>query len=230
MVTCVPLENHADRNTRQSMENFGFPAGTDKVDEPTIKNNNSCFKDLNITMNETVNGEMKEVVIPTRDCCSGYTGTECDILSDPFISTDPCNNKTCPNDPQAQCAVINQCGSQVSIFLNNLGQIVDCGNVVDADNTMETSSGGSSDEPADTSISTISCQGFCDHDPCKDLTCPMYEGRAFCFQSGCDCQPLWILDTGVQVNCTSGMEVNPLIAARARRQALYPTISLSSCS
>ena len=236
-INSLPLEDAASRNTRQ-IPDFGFPTGTDKIDEPTFNNNNSCFDDYNITMNETIFTEegleeMREVTIQTRACCAGHTGTECDILLDPFIASDPCNNRTCLNNPEAQCAVINQCGSQVAVFLNDFGQIVDCNDEDSEDDPSEeqyTTNEVETTNTADTDISTLSCQGYCDHDPCLGQTCPLYAGDAFCFQSGCDCQPLWITSDGVQVNCTSGAEIDPLIAARVRRQALYPSISLSSCS
>ena len=221
LISSLPLEeNDADRSARQTLDEFGFPAGTEMVEErPT----NSCFVDIIKTIVErTLDEETGEITfveirMPTRECCEGYAGTECNELVDPFMASNPCNNQTCPNDPEAQCAVVNQCGSRVPVFLNELGQIVDCGNEDESSSSTQT----------DTNIVTLSCQGFCDFDPCKDQTCSPFPD-AVCFQAGCDCQPIWLLVTGVQVNCTSGAHVDPLESARSRRQAA--AVIPSSCS
>ena len=211
LIAPLPLEQDvaADRHSRGV--GFGFPdAAADQVVKERASN--SCY--ITVTVTETNK--------TARKCCDGYSGIECNILVDPYRSSDPCNNKTCPNDPEAQCAVIKQCGVDVAIFLNDFGQIVDCGEEVDNRDDHDEST---TTNNADTDISTLSCQGFCETDPCKDQSCPSFPD-AFCFQSGCSCEPLWILDTGVQVNCTSGTHMDPILTRRRRQAAIIP----SSCS
>ena len=242
LAQCLPLEVNIDavpaatRDTR-SLSGFGFPT-TENVMEK--RPNNSCYEYFTTTMYENEMNEygeqtMKEVNVTTRRCCENFDGAECNItitqqqLQDPFQATDPCNNRTCPNDPDALCAVVNQCGTEVPIFINLLGQIVDCGETTeqttyDRDSVPPSKHTGSS---ADTDIMTLACQGYCEFDPCEGQTCPPHPD-AMCVQSGCDCQPIWLLDVGVQVNCTTGAYVEPSLSARKRRQAA--AIIPSSCS
>lgn len=217
------------RATRQAEDNFGFGDVKTQDEPPT----DGCYLtvQVNITSQDS---EEQGKTLQTRKCCEGYTGENCNILIDPFSASDPCTGKVCRNDPEAQCAVIVQCGIEVAIFLNDLGQIVeDC-----EDNTARPSEipteeikdsttelSNSSSSVANTNITALSCHGYCDFDPCEGQVCSPFPD-AFCFQSGCDCQPTWFLDTGVQVNCTSGLEIEPSLASRTRRQA---SIIGSSC-
>lgn len=221
------------RSTRQTGDdNHGFPVDLElQPDLPT----DGCFVLVNNTYPSAGSHDGTATFI-SRTCCEGYTGKDCNVLIDPFSASDPCNGKVCPNDPEAQCAVIIQCGVEVAIFLNELGQIID--NCEVDDNTIRPTETTLTDDEsdndnnstnssslADTDISTLACHGYCDFDPCEGQVCAPFPD-AFCFQSGCDCKPTWFLDTGVQVNCTSGLEVEPSIATRTRRQA---TIIGSSC-
>ncbi len=229
----VTIDTVADRNTRSST---GFPSSENVMEK---RPNNSCYKDVTNTMYENEideNGEltMKEVNFTTRRCCDNFGGAECNIsitqqLQDPFQATDPCNNRTCPNNPEALCAVVNQCGAEVAIFINLLGQIVDCGETTEqtSDDKDSVPSPSKLTDGANTDITALACQGYCEFDPCKGQTCPQHPD-AMCLQSGCDCQPVWLLDVGIQVNCTTGDYVDPSISARKRRQAA--AIIPSSCS
>ena len=214
----LPVET-SERYPRD--DGFGFPTGQKTVEERTEK---GCFNTVTrtynvITKEELIDGKIEEITkivnetVETSECCVGYAGVNCNIRIDPFSASDPCTNKTCPSEPEAQCAVINQCGSQVAVFLNEFGEIVEC----DTEDEEET----------DVDIITVSCQGYCTFDPCANQVCESFPDEAQCFQSGCDCEPIWILDTGVQVNCTSGEHVDPLLSVRNRRQAVTAPLPAS---
>lgn len=220
--TGLPLEQDS-KETREISNNFGFPDNIDTIPE---RPNNGCFVLVNKQYIEQVPKEMPggEIVvtnetknITVRQCCEGYSGKECNIpfTNDPFISSNPCREKTCPNDPSAICAVVNQCGQYVPLFLDDFGQIVDC---------------GTEDEPA-ISSNTIACRGFCSSDPCAGQTCAMHP-TALCLTLGCDCEPVWLLITGVRVNCTTGEHIDPLVSRRRRQVSLDPdsTTNPASCN
>lgn len=210
----LPISSSSTRKTRQSDDNFGFP---DDVKTVTDRVNNSCY--VNVTIQYRVlqpdNTYIVNETITTRNCCQGYSGVECNILSDPYLASSPCRDKTCPNDPDAVCAVVSRCGVEVPVFLDEDGQIVDC------------------DDEDETNITTLSCTGYCSVDPCAGLTCEKYPS-AICLTIGCACEPIWLLEDGVSVNCTTGNVIQPDTLLRNRRQVQVElsdsTEKITSCS
>lgn len=195
------------RDARDS-DDFNFPDSTETVERiPT----NSCYVMITNTYNQQdeghhSNGGVRPTNITSRRCCDGYTGEECNIISDPYLAASPCSRTTCPNFPNANCAVISRCGEDIPVFVDEEGEILDCG--------------GNSTVP---NITSLSCGGLCDRDPCEGLTCSSHPS-AICLTSGCSCTPIWLLETGVSVNCTTGEPLTPdqVPHSRKRRQIVTP--------
>ena len=137
----------------------------------------------------------------TFDCCGGYGGVECDQIVDPILAASPCSPLSCPNHPNATCAVFSRCGEDVPVFLSDTGDIVDCG----------------SPNVTQFNVTSFSCSGLCPRDPCADLKCNEHP-NAICLTVGCSCEPVWILETGVSVNCTTGASLTSQEFKRRRRQ------------
>jgi hypothetical protein len=206
----LPVLDH--RNSRQTSENNGFPSNV--VLQTQKAPNNSCF--INVTEefmeevpspdnpHDRMNKTKQRVV---RKCCNGYTGTECNIIEDPYLASNPCNGQTCTNFPNATCSVISQCDEDLAVFLDNEGNILEC---------------DSQNEDYKTNITTtLSCIGYCAEDPCAGLTCQA-QPSAMCLTIGCSCEAIWLLDTGVSVDCTTGQPISPekeLRRTRRRREA-----------
>ena len=159
-----------------------------------------------ITMEE--GKEVKRNVTRTiRTCCDGYTGDDCvELVPTPKPvsrdESDPCNGLECEGNENAFCAVVSKCGRNFPLFLTENGQLAVCAN-----------------QPTD--LNSIVCTGTCTEKPCAGKSCPLFPD-AQCLTSGCDCKAMWILPSGVQVDCLSGEHVSPE-TARNRRQTRDPT-------
>lgn len=193
---------------------LGFPTNV-KVEDESDLPKNSCFvvkttefvKENVILMDGMEVSTEQTTPVTVRECCPGYTGIECNQLTnasvqDPYALSNPCKDKTCPNHPDAVCQVVTVCGEDIPVFLDAFGQILDCENENEQDST---------------SIDTLQCNGFCASNPCAGLTCDMFPS-AVCLVMGCDCEPIWLLDNGVRVDCSSGNPIDPAVSLRKRRR------------
>ena len=211
-VVGLPL-TPAESKSKAKRDSFGFPSNV-QVEE--TRPNNSCYEfdtiqrielvrsrtDPSVYINETRN-------ITVRRCCTGYTGEECNITVDPYSASNPCNGLSCPNFPNAVCAVITQCGQDRPVFLDEEGDIVECDS-----------------QESKNITTTLSCIGYCVDDPCANLTCSKYPS-AICLTIGCTCQPIWLLETGVSVDCDTGDIIPPETQRKRRRRQVD---AIESCS
>ena len=177
--------------------------------KPT-ENPPGCYKEVNRTW-----GGYTQTV---RLCCDGWRGTECDErIGDPesasgagsgselFDPNSPCSNLHCEGNPDAFCAAVTKCGRTLPLFFDSTGRLARCNNRDFIDG-----------QPVD--LISLTCTGVCKDNPCQNLTCAQHP-EALCFTSGCDCEPIWLLSTGVQVNCTSGGVIPPERSRRKRSQS-----------
>ena len=155
--------------------------------------NTSCF---------TVTRTVRETQL-VRTCCAGFTNTT-SLQPQEVSADDPCGNLTCSSHPDAVCAVVTKCGEKIPVFLNSAGIVVDCGNHRPIEELRKTK-----------------CGNVCPLDPCLGKTCSSFP-NAVCLTTPCDCKPLWLLETGVRVDCSSGEQISP---QRTRRQSDSPTKS-----
>lgn len=176
----------------------------DKID--TAENSSRyepCYKDVTETFE---NGTYTRVV---SECCDGYKGENCDekepeSTSDDenieFDPADPCKNLECRGVEGAQCLTISKCGERWPVFLLNDGTLAQCTN----------------GQPTD--ASRLTCGERCAEDPCAGQTCSMHP-NAICVRTACTCnEPMWLLDTGVQVDCDTGELLSPEEAKDRRRR------------
>lgn len=198
----------------------GFPSNVRTTTEDPSSSNTSCYTHVKETYNESTTisvrgAEVVRIVKRTRvvrTCCAGYSGEHCNITNttkptqqpQATAAEDPCGNLTCSRYPDAVCAVATKCGEKIPIFLNSAGVAVDCGN----------------HRPIEELIKT-SCGKACPFDPCFGKTCSRFP-NAVCLTTPCDCKPLWLLETGVRVDCSTGEQLLP---QRTRRQTNSPTQS-----
>ena len=146
-----------------------------------------------IKYNITVGTSLQEFTQYVTVCCDGWSGTECSVTtptpsptpsvaSFTFDPISPCANLSCAGVDNAICAVVAKCGRQFPVFLDPKGQLAECTN-------------------SQMSVEEITCTVPCQVDPCAgNVSCPLYP-EAMCFISECDCTALWLLPTGVEVNC-----------------------------
>uniref|UniRef100_A0A1X7UK13 Uncharacterized protein n=1 Tax=Amphimedon queenslandica TaxID=400682 RepID=A0A1X7UK13_AMPQE len=200
---------------RGSRQTPNFPNSVPVVKEED-RPKNSCK--VAIVREEFINqpdGNIEPVRQRTFKCCEGYGGVECDRITDPYLAASPCSPASCPNFPDATCAVVSRCGKDEAIFLSDTGDILDCG----------------TPNVTTFNITSLSCTGVCPNDPCAGITCTEHP-NAMCLTVGCSCEPVWILDSGVSVNCTTGQAVDPQEIKRRRRREISeetPSITLPSC-
>ena len=186
----------------------GFPDNvrTTSVDPSSV--NTSCYTHVNETYNEST-AMTRTRVVRTSSCCTGYSGEHCNITSNSTKPSeqpqataaveDPCGNLTCSSYPDAMCAVVSE---KTPVFLNSAGVAVDCCN----------------HRPVE-ELGRTSCGDVCAFDPCFGKTCSQFPD-AICLTTPCDRKPLWLLDTGVSVDCSTGEDLLP---ERTRRQTNSPT-------
>ena len=157
-------------------------------------------------------------------CCEGYEGNKCDIKTEQgsgesenktdLNPEDPCKNLQCLGVEDATCLTVSKCGERWPVFLLRDGTLAPCTN----------------GQPRN--LSDLTCSGGCVTDPCAGQTCPQFPD-AFCVHTACDCnEPMWLLDTGVQVDCETGEQLSPEEARerkrRRKRQADTNTVPSSS--
>ena len=163
-----------------------------------------CFEPVpetfaNRTINRTVN-----------QCCKGYTGQNCDEIVEQeeasgdgkpdLDAADPCKNLVCEGVTGAHCLTISKCGERWPVFLMNDGTVAQCTN----------------GQPVN--VTRLTCTERCASDPCEGRTCSAFPD-AFCVHTACDCnEPMWLLDTGVQVDCETGEQLSPEEAKERRRR------------
>lgn len=196
-----PLSTKANTK-RQAPENFGFP---ETVNVVTERASNSCF--IVVTKQYTEERQVENpdgsisiveqvVNVTRRECCPGYTGTECNQVVDPYQESNPCRGLICSNHPDAICAVVSKCGRDIPLFLDQSGGKVDCGN----------------EDGSVPDINSLSCNGICTSNPCQDQICQA-NPLAVCLVRACDCTPMWFLETGEKIDCSTGENI-----PRKRRQ------------
>lgn len=204
----VPAEVDSRQQRSPSMQTppvadnfFGVPGLVITTVRPAVK---VCKIVQEVKRNQTVwtlsakgtlQSSLQEVTQYVTTCCVGWNGTECDVAppttppprTTAHVALDPsspCANLTCAGVGDAVCAVVTKCGRQIPLFIDSTGQLVDCPN-------------------SPTNIDEILCTGSCRDDPCaRNVSCPKYP-EAMCFTSECDCKALWLLPSGVEVNCLS---------------------------
>ena len=162
-----------------------------------------CYKPITETFE---NGSRHRIV---NVCCDGYTGENCDEKEvEPasgdgkvdFDPVDPCKNLECHGVEDAHCLTISKCGERWPVFLRSDGTLAECTN----------------GQPVN--VSQLTCTERCAADPCAGQTCPMHPD-AFCVHTTCNCnEPMWILDSGVQVDCETGELLSPEEAKNRRRR------------
>ena len=176
----------------------------------------SCYKQIvetfeNGTQSRTVNSD---------ECCDGYTGKNCDEKKPvpssevEFDPVDPCKNLECRGVEDAQCVTISKCEERWPVFLMTDGSLAECTN----------------GQPVN--ITKLTCMERCAVDPCAGQTCAMHPD-AFCIHTACHCnEPMWLLDTGVQVDCDTGELLSPEEAKsrRRRKRQAAANIPASACS
>lgn len=178
-----------------------FPDSIDTAENAS--RHNPCYKEVTETFS---NGTKTRVVTV---CCDGYKGDNCDE-KDPeptsgderveFDPADPCKNLECRDVEGAQCLTISRCGERYPVFLLTDGTLAQCTN----------------GQPVD--VTTLTCSERCNVDPCAGQTCAMHP-NAICVRTACTCnEPMWLLDTGVQVDCDTGEQLSPEEAKERRRR------------
>ena len=202
----------------------GFPDNvrTTSLDPSSVNTSCYMYTHVNETHNETTTmmirgAEVTKVVTRTRvvrTCCAGYSGEHCNITSSSqqpqaTAEEDPCRNLTCSSNPDALCAVVTKCGEKIPMFLDSAGVAVDCGNHRPVEELRKTS-----------------CGNVCSFYPYLGKTCSRFP-NAICLTTPCDCKPLWLLETGVRVDCSSGEQLLP---QRTRRQSQTQSHSCNSYS
>lgn len=196
----------------------GFPDNIRTTSTDPSSANTSCFTNVNQTYNKSITLRIRSVQVTrtvretqlVRTCCAGFSGEHCNITNttstqpQEVSADDPCGNLTCSSYPDAVCAVVTKCGEKIPVFLNSAGIAVDCGNHRPIEELRKTK-----------------CGNVCPFDPCLGKTCSSFP-NAVCLTTPCDCKPLWLLETGVRVDCSTGEQISP---QRTRRQSDSPTKS-----
>ena len=162
----------------------------------------SCYKQIV----ETFENGTQSRTVNSNECCDGYTGENCDEKKPvpssevEFDPVDPCKNLECRGVEGAQCVTISKCDERWPVFLMNDGSLAECTN----------------GQPVN--ITKLTCMEQCAVDPCAGQTCAMHPD-AFCVHTACHCnEPMWLLDTGVQVDCDTGELLSPEEAKSRRRR------------
>lgn len=177
-----------------------FP-GTIETAENT-STHKPCYKEVTETF---ANGTKSRIV---SECCDGYKGENCDEMVETtsddekveFDPADPCKNLVCRGVEGAQCLTISRCGERYPVFLLTDGTLAQCTN----------------GQPVD--VARLTCSERCNVDPCAGQTCSAYP-EAICVRTACTCnEPMWLLDTGVQVDCDTGEQLSPEEAKDRRRR------------
>ena len=99
-----------------------------------------------------------------------------------FDPTNPCADLSCEGVDDSFCTVVTKCGKQLPVFLDSLGRVAACKNI----------------QPLD--VKNITSPVVCPTDPCSSASCLLYP-EAVCFVTECSCKSMWLLPTGVEVNC-----------------------------
>ena len=161
--------------------------------------------DVEVTRSET---QLRTQLV--RTCCAGFSGEHCDFINTTspqpqefeVSADDTCSNYLSYSSyayPDAVCAVMTKCGEKIPVFLNSAGIAVDCGN----------------HKPTEELRTETKCENVCPFDPCLGKTCSRFP-NAVCVTTPSDCKPLWLLETGVRVDCSTGEQISP---QRAKRQS-----------
>ena len=180
------------------------------VEPPTPET--SCYQWKNVTYRETKYGynddgvmEKKEVNVTReeRRCCDGWTGEDCNKplpapTPRPYNPDNPCEGLNCTGNPNAVCLTIKKCGRDLPVFYDERGVVAKCDN----------------GQPID--MREVTCLQICKRNPCENLTCDS-RPDAVCFPSSCDCQPMWMVDGGKEVDCNSGHVLAPKLERRRRQ-------------
>ena len=173
--------------------------------------NTSCFTPH---VNQTYRIRSVEVTRTVREtqlvrtCCAGFSGEHCNITNttspqpQEVSADDPCGNLTYSSYVylDAVCAVVTKCGEKIPVFLNSAGIAVDCG----------------SHRPKEELRTETKCGNVCPFDhQCLGKMCSLFP-NAVCVTTPSDCKLLWLLETGVRVDCSTGEQISP---QRAKRQS-----------
>ena len=100
-----------------------------------------------------------------------------------FDPTNPCAGLSCDGVDDSICTVVVKCGNQIPVFLDALGRMATC------KNTQQR-----------LDLKNITSPVPCPADPCAGASCSLYP-EAVCFVTECSCKPIWLLPSGVEVNC-----------------------------
>ena len=138
-----------------------------------------------------------------KKCCPGYNLTDNHCLK--VNPLNPCQSRSCPSEPSAQCTVYKKCGQEIAVFTLN-GSLVDrC--------------------HQDAELDILKCSGVCREDPCEHAACPAFsDDQVICFTTGCACKATWIrLQDRAEVNCETG-------EALTQEQSRYLRRKREACS
>lgn len=164
-----------------------------------------CFVDVDVTYNVTMDGVIVEEITSTKQCCSGWSGDNCDVKP-PDIGTLPteCNPSDCTPTVQpggsVYCLMQESCGAPFPRYYDSYSDDeIECINRPQPDR----------------------CLGTCEPSPCS-ANCTGYTGTEdiMCFETGCDCKALWLVyrdDLIVEIDCETGLSASEL--QRLKRQS-----------
>ena len=175
----------------------GFP--DDIRTTPTVSSsaNTSYFTHVDQTYSKSVvrSVQVTRTCTVRETCCAGFSGEHCNITNttspqpQQVSADDPCGNLTYSSYPDAVCAVMTKFSEKIPVFFNSAGIVVDCGNHRPIEELRRTKCGN---------VCT------CPFDPCLGKTCSPFLNAACLTIAPCDCKPLWLLENGVRVDCSSG--------------------------
>ena len=148
------------------------------------------------------NSGMKSVTVSEQNDLTTTVPVNSAVEPFSFDPTNPCAGLSCDGVDDSICTVVVKCGNPIPVFLDALGRIAMC------KNTQQR-----------LDLKNITSPVPCPADPCSGASCSLYP-EAMCFVTECSCKPIWLLPSGVEVNCL------PVDKRRARPDA----VSGSACA
>lgn len=212
----IARPTHTQAENRSQTDVNPFPNSIPTVPAQDDANRpQQCFKPVNQTIGDGI----------VMACCDGFTGANCDekvpdtssgqsgdVDKVDFDPLDPCKNLECLGVEGAQCLTVSKCGDRWPVFLLSDGTLAECTN----------------GQPVN--VTQLTCSEKCTTDPCAGQTCSMFPD-AFCVHTACNCnEPMWLLDSGVQVDCETGEHLSPEEAKSRRRRKRQTTQQQTTCS
>ena len=129
------------------------------------------------------NSGMKSVTVSEQNNLTTTVPVNRAVEPFSFDPTNPCAGLSCDGVDDSICTVVVKCGNPIPVFLDALGRIATC------KNTQQR-----------LDLKNITSPVPCPADPCSGASCSLYP-EAMCFVTECSCKPIWLLPSGVEVNC-----------------------------